>query len=80
MYALYSVLIVLFFLVMSPYFLYQAIRHRKYIRSLPQRRNHSRPPELGRQGLNARPLEQLIDRGNLSHLTANSQRTFEPNP
>jgi 3-deoxy-D-manno-octulosonic-acid transferase len=37
MYALYSVLIVLFFLVMSPYFLYQAIRHRKYIRSLPQR-------------------------------------------
>jgi 3-deoxy-D-manno-octulosonic-acid transferase len=37
MYALYSVLIVLFFLVMSPYFLYQAIRHRKYVRSLPQR-------------------------------------------
>ncbi len=37
MYTLYSVLIVLFFLVMSPYFLYQAIRHRKYIRSLPQR-------------------------------------------
>ena len=37
MYAVYSVLIVLFFLIMSPYFLYQAIRHRKYIRSLPQR-------------------------------------------
>src|SRR5688500_14380657 len=37
MYALYSVLIVLFFLVMSPYFLYQAVRHRKYFASLPQR-------------------------------------------
>jgi 3-deoxy-D-manno-octulosonic-acid transferase len=37
MYMLYSVLIVMFFLVMSPYFLYQAIRHRKYVRSLPQR-------------------------------------------
>ena len=37
MYVLYSVLIVLFFLIMSPYFLYQAIRHRKYIASLPQR-------------------------------------------
>ena len=37
MYALYSVLIVLFFVVMSPYLLYQAIRYRKYVRSLPQR-------------------------------------------
>ena len=37
MYALYSVLIVLFFVVMSPYLLYQAIRYRKYVTSLPQR-------------------------------------------
>jgi 3-deoxy-D-manno-octulosonic-acid transferase len=37
MYALYSVLIVLFLLIMSPYFLYQAIRYRKYFSSLPQR-------------------------------------------
>jgi 3-deoxy-D-manno-octulosonic-acid transferase len=37
MYALYSVLIVLFFLIMSPYFLYQAVRHRKYFSTLPQR-------------------------------------------
>jgi 3-deoxy-D-manno-octulosonic-acid transferase len=37
MYFLYSVLIVVFFLIMSPYFLYQAIRHRKYISSLAQR-------------------------------------------
>ena len=37
MYALYSVLIVLFFVIMSPYFLYQAVRYRKYIASLPQR-------------------------------------------
>jgi 3-deoxy-D-manno-octulosonic-acid transferase len=37
MYAVYSVLIVLFFLVVSPYLLYQAIRYRKYIVSLPQR-------------------------------------------
>ncbi len=37
MYALYSVLIVAFFLVVSPYLLYQAIRYRKYIVSLPQR-------------------------------------------
>src|SRR5918999_3023286 len=37
MYVLYSVLIVLFFVIMSPYFVYQAIRHRKYVRSLPQR-------------------------------------------
>jgi 3-deoxy-D-manno-octulosonic-acid transferase len=37
MYAAYSVAIVLFFIVVSPYLLYQAIRYRKYIRSLPQR-------------------------------------------
>lgn len=37
MYAAYSVLIVLFFLVMSPYLLYQAVRYRKYVTSLPQR-------------------------------------------
>jgi 3-deoxy-D-manno-octulosonic-acid transferase len=37
MYALYSVLIVVFFVIMSPYFLYQAVRYRKYIASLPQR-------------------------------------------
>jgi 3-deoxy-D-manno-octulosonic-acid transferase len=37
MYVAYSVLIVAFFLVVSPYLLYQAIRYRKYIVSLPQR-------------------------------------------
>jgi 3-deoxy-D-manno-octulosonic-acid transferase len=37
MYAVYSVLIVLFFIVMSPYLLYQAVRYRKYVTSLPQR-------------------------------------------
>ena len=37
MYFIYSVLIVLFFAVMSPYLLYQAVRYRKYVRSLPQR-------------------------------------------
>ena len=37
MYALYSVLIVAFFAVMSPFLLYQAVRYRKYIGSLPQR-------------------------------------------
>jgi 3-deoxy-D-manno-octulosonic-acid transferase len=37
MYALYSVLIVAFFAVMSPYLVYQAVRYRKYVRSLPQR-------------------------------------------
>jgi 3-deoxy-D-manno-octulosonic-acid transferase len=36
-YFIYSVLIVLFFAVMSPYLLYQAVRYRKYVRSLPQR-------------------------------------------
>ncbi|MGH9373309.1 MAG: 3-deoxy-D-manno-octulosonic acid transferase [Vicinamibacterales bacterium] len=37
MYAAYSVLIVLFFLIMSPYFIYQALRYRKYVGNLPQR-------------------------------------------
>jgi 3-deoxy-D-manno-octulosonic-acid transferase len=37
MYAIYSVLIVVFFVVMSPYLLYQVIRYRKYVTSLPQR-------------------------------------------
>jgi 3-deoxy-D-manno-octulosonic-acid transferase len=37
MYVLYSVLIVAFFAVMSPILIYQAVRYRKYIGSLPQR-------------------------------------------
>jgi 3-deoxy-D-manno-octulosonic-acid transferase len=37
MYAVYSVLIVTFFLVMSPYLAWQALRYRKYIGSLRQR-------------------------------------------
>ena len=37
MYVVYSVLAVLFFLAVSPYFLYQALRYHKYVRSLPQR-------------------------------------------
>ena len=37
MYTIYSVAIVLFFAILSPYFLYQAIRYRKYIGSLAQR-------------------------------------------
>lgn len=37
MYALYSVLIVAFCAVMSPYLVYQAVRYRKYIRNFPQR-------------------------------------------
>jgi 3-deoxy-D-manno-octulosonic-acid transferase len=37
MYFLYSVLIVLFFIVTSPYLLYQAVRYRKYVTSLRQR-------------------------------------------
>jgi 3-deoxy-D-manno-octulosonic-acid transferase len=37
MYALYSVLIVAFFGLVSPYLVYQAVRYRKYIGSLPQR-------------------------------------------
>jgi 3-deoxy-D-manno-octulosonic-acid transferase len=37
MYAVYSVLTVAFFIVVSPYFLYQAIRYRKYITNFAQR-------------------------------------------
>src|SRR5688500_4880649 len=37
MYAIYSVLTVAFFIVVSPYFLYQAIRYRKYVTNLTQR-------------------------------------------
>jgi len=37
MYVLYSVLMVALYAVMSPYLVYQAVRHRKYVRSLPQR-------------------------------------------
>src|SRR5919106_523821 len=37
MYPVYSILIVLFFAVTSPYLLYQAVRYRKYVRSLTQR-------------------------------------------
>jgi 3-deoxy-D-manno-octulosonic-acid transferase len=37
MYALYSILIVTFFLIMSPYLAWQAVRYRKYIGSLSQR-------------------------------------------
>ena len=37
MYVIYSVLMVAFYAVMSPYLIYQAVRHRKYVRSLPQR-------------------------------------------
>lgn len=37
MYLLYSALTFLLLLVLSPYFLYQAVRYKKYIGSLPQR-------------------------------------------
>jgi 3-deoxy-D-manno-octulosonic-acid transferase len=37
MYTLYSLLTVAFFVVMSPYLLYQALRYRKYVGSLRQR-------------------------------------------
>ena len=37
MYTIYSVAIVVFFALLSPYFVYQALRYRKYIRNLPQR-------------------------------------------
>jgi 3-deoxy-D-manno-octulosonic-acid transferase len=37
MYAIYSVLTVAFFVMVSPYLLYQAVRYRKYITSLTQR-------------------------------------------
>ena len=37
MYFLYTLLVLVFFAVASPYFVYEAIRYRKYIGSLPQR-------------------------------------------
>src|SRR5437870_9033829 len=37
MYAAYSVLTLIVFIVVSPYFLYQAIRYKKYIGNLRQR-------------------------------------------
>ncbi|MBA3950205.1 MAG: 3-deoxy-D-manno-octulosonic acid transferase, partial [Acidobacteria bacterium] len=37
MHALYTVAIFAVFVLASPYFLYQAIRYRKYVGSLPQR-------------------------------------------
>jgi 3-deoxy-D-manno-octulosonic-acid transferase len=37
MYVLYTALIVLFALVVSPWLFYQAVRYRKYVASLPQR-------------------------------------------
>ena len=37
MYALYSVVIVAFFVLVSPYLVYQALRYRKYVASLTQR-------------------------------------------
>src|SRR5436305_7195605 len=37
MYLLYSLLTLVVFVVVSPYFLYQAIRHGKYVGSLAQR-------------------------------------------
>ena len=37
MYAAYSLLTFVAFLVVSPYFVYQAIRYKKYIGSLRQR-------------------------------------------
>ncbi|MBM3777823.1 MAG: 3-deoxy-D-manno-octulosonic acid transferase [Acidimicrobiia bacterium] len=40
MYALYSVATLIAFLLASPYFLYQAVRHRKYVGSFRQRLGH----------------------------------------
>ena len=37
MYVLYSLLSILALLVASPFLAYQAVRHRKYVRSLRQR-------------------------------------------
>ena len=50
-YSLYSVLIVTFFLVMSPYLAWQAVRHRKYIGSLGQRLGYL-PISFNRDGVN----------------------------
>src|SRR6187401_2546196 len=40
MYLIYSLITLAVFIVVSPYFLFQAIRHKKYISSLRQRRGH----------------------------------------
>src|SRR6185436_4405678 len=40
MYAVYSLLTLAVFIVVSPYFVYQAIRYQKYIGSLRQRLGH----------------------------------------
>ena len=40
MYVAYSLLTVLVFVLVSPYFVYQAIRHKKYVGSLRQRLGH----------------------------------------
>jgi 3-deoxy-D-manno-octulosonic-acid transferase len=37
MYTIYSVLLVMFFAIVSPYFVYQAVRYRKYVRNLRER-------------------------------------------
>jgi 3-deoxy-D-manno-octulosonic-acid transferase len=37
MYVVYSVVMVAFFVVVSPYLVYQAVRYRKYVANLPQR-------------------------------------------
>ena len=43
MYLVYSVLIVAFCAVMAPYLVYQAVRYRKYVASLPQRLGYLPP-------------------------------------
>ncbi|MEO8075804.1 MAG: 3-deoxy-D-manno-octulosonic acid transferase [Acidobacteriota bacterium] len=43
MYFFYSVLIVALFAVVSPYLIYQAVRYRKYVASLPQRLGYLPP-------------------------------------
>ena len=40
MYLIYSLITLAVFIVVSPYFLFQAVRHKKYISSLRQRRGH----------------------------------------
>ena len=44
MYVIYSLLTLCLFVVVSPYFLYQAIRYQKYIGSLRQHRQQRRRP------------------------------------
>ena len=60
MYAVYSVLIVAFFLVVSPYLLYQAIRYRKYIVSLPQRMGYL-PVSFNLDGIHPHDVSQVLD-------------------